>query len=370
LGIHVEQLVDTPKHRFEALDGLRGVAAILVVIFHANIGLETTYQPLAGGYLSVDLFFVLSGFVIALSYESRLRRGMTMPEFLRVRSARLIPVHICAMIIVIAATLAAYFGGHLHLPGISAAAILIAGTLNIAFIPDPISPVAAVFAPMRAPFPINPVLWSLWDEWVVNLIYTRIFGMRTRIVAFAAVLLLALTAWIAFELPVGWQIGTHHADFLLGIVRALGDFSAGIVVYRLYQKRLLQRLPSIRPEILYVFWFSICVMPVTGSRVIFDWFAAMVLAPLIVALLVRGERTIPKVFQRFGALSYPLYTSHNAVLILSFMVVDDNGYKPPIFLGAPLILAVALCIAWLVAQLSNRLLSLPIAGLRPRWKTT
>ena len=42
---------------------------------------RTTYQPLVGGYLSVDLFFVLSGFVIALSYEGRLRRGMTMPGF-------------------------------------------------------------------------------------------------------------------------------------------------------------------------------------------------------------------------------------------------------------------------------------------------
>ena len=365
----MEQVVTTPKPRFEALDGLRGVAALVVVIFHANVGLETAAQPLAGGYLSVDLFFVLSGFVIALSYEGRLRGGMGMAGFMRARAARLLPVHVCAMVILILVTLAAYFGGHLHLPGISAAAILIAGALNLAFIPDPISPVSAVFAPMDQAFPINPVLWSLWDEWVVNIIYAHgIFAMRARIITLAAVLLLALTAWMAFELPVGWQIGTRHADFLFGVIRALGGFSAGIVVYRLYQKGLLKRLPSIRPEFLYAAWFAICALPVPGFRVVFDWFAVMVIAPLIVALLVRGERAISQAFRRLGALSYPLYASHYVILVLSFMVVDDIGYSPPMLLGVPLILAGAVCIAWLVAQLSNRMMLLPIAKIRPRWK--
>ena len=57
-----------------------------------------------------------------------------------------------------------------------------------------------------------------------------------------AVLFAGTYGWMAFELPVGWQIGTHHADFLLGIFRALGDFSAGIIVYRLYQKRIASAL--------------------------------------------------------------------------------------------------------------------------------
>lgn len=371
MGKDLEQSATTPKPRFEALDGLRGIAAVAVVIFHANVGLESLAQPLPGGYLSVDLFFVLSGFVIALSYENRLGHGMGMAVFLRARAVRLLPVHIFAMGIIIPVTLAAFFGGHLHLPRISAAAILIAGALNLAFIPDPISPVAAVFAPMDQPFPINRVLWSLWDEWVVNLIYARgMFVMRTRIIAVAAALSLALTAWIAFELPVGWQIGTRHADFLLGGIRALGGFSAGIMVYRLYRKDLLRRLPSIRPEFLYAAWFAICTIPAPGFRLLFDAVAAGIVAPLIVALLVRGERAILKAFRRLGALSYPLYASHNAVLILSFMIIDDIGYRPPMLFGAPLILAGALCLAWFVAWLSDSLLSEPIAKIRPRWRTT
>ena len=64
------------KPRYEILDGLRGVAAMIVVAFHL---LETyskgpAYQVLNHGYLAVDFFFVLSGFVIGYAYDDRWNR--------------------------------------------------------------------------------------------------------------------------------------------------------------------------------------------------------------------------------------------------------------------------------------------------------
>jgi len=60
--------------RYESLDGMLGLCALIVVLYHCGYGLNT--PPLVGsGWLSVDVFFVLSGFVIALAYEDKLRTG-------------------------------------------------------------------------------------------------------------------------------------------------------------------------------------------------------------------------------------------------------------------------------------------------------
>ena len=78
------------KPRYEILDGLRGVAAMIVVAFHL---LETyskgpAYQVLNHGYLAVDFFFILSGFVVGDAYDNRWRR-MSVGEFLKRRLIRL-----------------------------------------------------------------------------------------------------------------------------------------------------------------------------------------------------------------------------------------------------------------------------------------
>ncbi len=73
----------TSPDRFVSLDGLRGVAAIAVMLFHISLG----YMP--GGYLAVDFFFCLSGFVIALACGKRFADGPSFRAFAKARSARL-----------------------------------------------------------------------------------------------------------------------------------------------------------------------------------------------------------------------------------------------------------------------------------------
>ena len=96
------------KPRYEILDGLRGVAAMIVVAFHL---LETyskgpAYQVLNHGYLAVDFFFVLSGFVIGYAYDDRWGR-MTYRDFFKRRLIRLHPMVVMGMLIGAAAF---YFG--------------------------------------------------------------------------------------------------------------------------------------------------------------------------------------------------------------------------------------------------------------------
>ncbi len=103
------QSVGAPDTRvFHTLDALRGIAAIGVVIFHMG----GTFEPLAtpGGYLAVDLFFMMSGVVLSHAYEARFRAGMGTLEFMRLRLIRLYPLYLLGLLLGIAVTVASMLG--------------------------------------------------------------------------------------------------------------------------------------------------------------------------------------------------------------------------------------------------------------------
>jgi len=279
---------------------MRGVAALMIVLVHCNLVLGTQ-QMLPYGWLSVDLFFVLSGFVIALSYERRLCDGFGFANFMLARARRLLPVHFCAMAL-LTVVLCAIAAGHGFGPAVTVPAILTEALLNSLFIPDPISPVASAFAGLHSPFPLNPAQWSLWDEWIVNIGYALLlFAMRTRISALAGCLSAAIVLLAVFNVPQGWSVGAHHGDIQMGIFRALAGFTFGVVIFRLYQRGKLQRLPSIRPELLYLVWISACAIPPFAPKVLYECGVATILAPAIVALLVRSERKMPPLISLDGS---------------------------------------------------------------------
>lgn len=104
------------KPRYEILDGLRGVAAMIVVAFH----LFETYSPgvtgqiLNHGYLAVDFFFVLSGFVIGYAYDDRWGKGMGTWTFFKRRLIRLHPLLIMGTLV--GAALFFFTGDHPDFP--------------------------------------------------------------------------------------------------------------------------------------------------------------------------------------------------------------------------------------------------------------
>ena len=85
------------KPHYEILDGLRGVAALMVLVFHVFDACQANVLP--HGYLAVDFFFVLSGFVIGYSYDDRWERGLTVGGFLRRRLIRLHPMVVCGAVV-------------------------------------------------------------------------------------------------------------------------------------------------------------------------------------------------------------------------------------------------------------------------------
>jgi peptidoglycan/LPS O-acetylase OafA/YrhL len=146
--------------RLPAIDGMRGVAAIVVALFHAHEILG--WQPAPGGYLAVDLFFVLSGAVIVHAYAPRLRDGMSFRSYMGRRLLRFLPMHVLGHLVgvVLAVALWTTDSKDARAP----ADILASVVLGLAFLPYPLT---------NAMFPLNVPTWSLLYEIVANAAYGR-----------------------------------------------------------------------------------------------------------------------------------------------------------------------------------------------------
>ena len=239
--------------RFESLDGMRGLCAIFVAVFHFDMVLKTGHF-LNHGWLSVDIFFVLSGFVIALTYEERLRAGAGLLCFLAARGRRLIPTHIVGTSIVGLSYFALLWSGRLTPPAITASALLLALIYGLLLIPIAWSRVAPAFAPWNTGFPINPPLWSLQGEWVINILYGKwLYSMGTGAllaVFVAASIYLLYMVFLTSGGP-GWL------GVLPDIARASVGFIAGVMIFRMHSTGRLKRLPKVRPVVIYAGWHFI-----------------------------------------------------------------------------------------------------------------
>src|ERR1700712_3497162 len=160
------------KNHYEILDGLRGVAAILVVIFHV---LETYSgnrfnQFINHGYLAVDFFFLLSGFVVAYAYDDRWGK-MTQWDFYKRRLIRLQPMVIMGSLI---GAVLFYFQGGAAFALINETPVwkmLLVMAVGCTLLPLPPSMDIRGWGEMH---PLNGPAWSLFFEYVANILYAVI----------------------------------------------------------------------------------------------------------------------------------------------------------------------------------------------------
>jgi peptidoglycan/LPS O-acetylase OafA/YrhL len=205
--------------RYEALDGLRGVAALCVMAGHFGQMLNI-YWP-ANMFLAVDIFFMMSGFVIAHSYSERLRRGMPAWNYLGRRVVRLYPLFIAGLVL---------GAGGLYL-GVRNGAIdnrpediLLSSLINAMYLPF-LSSVRWEEG-VGTIFPADPPAWSLFLEMLASLGFLLLFGMRRRtLLAIAAVsYLLLICAGVYFvraqsPLWINLNTGFTTAEILGGLPR-------------------------------------------------------------------------------------------------------------------------------------------------------
>lgn len=294
------------KQHFEILDGLRGVAALTVVVFHFMEMAYSDYSKnfVGHGFLAVDFFFCLSGFVIGYAYDDRIAK-MGLATFFKTRLIRLHPLVVFGSVLGLLSFLFDPFGGHPELYGAGKVILLFLGSIFL--IPLPLMPERGFNL-----FGFNAPAWSLFWEYVANIVYAFVLCKVSRrwllVLTGLGAAALCLADYRAGSLMGGWS----GPSFWDGGARIFYSFLAGLLIYR-SNWIIKNRLGFIGLSILLLLAFTMHY---------FKWNTLVELAvvlfyfPLIIALGAGAtvRRGLRKVCIFFGKISYPLYMTHYAVI--------------------------------------------------------
>ena len=305
------------KQHYRILDGLRGVAAIMVVAFHLFEGHATSHldQLLNHGYLAVDFFFVLSGFVIGYAYDDRWKK-LTLKDFFKRRIIRLQPMVVMGMVV---GGVCLYFQSSPLFPEIAGVPVYYTVLLVIigsTLLPVPPSMDVRGWGEMH---PLNGPGWSLFFEYIANILYAvwiRKFSKTalTVIVVLSGVALLHLAVTSpSGDIIGGWSLtGTQ---LRIGFTRLLYPFFAGLLLSRVAKPTYIKNA---------FLWCSLLLIAVLAfPRVggsehlwwngLYDAFSIIVIFPLIIYMgasgVLQGTRAI-KVCTFLSDISYPIYITH------------------------------------------------------------
>jgi len=344
------------KSHYEILDGLRGVAAVMVVIFHlleTFTGGNHLIQIMNHGYLAVDFFFVLSGFVIGYAYDDRWGK-MTLGGFFKRRLIRLHPMIIMGMII---GAIGFYFSASpIVFPKISGTPVwemLLVMFIGFTLLPVPLSMDIRGWTEMH---PLNGPAWSLFFEYIANILYA-LFIRKFSNKALAVLVFLSGCALVhlAVTSPNGDVIGGWALDptqIRVGLTRLFYPFFAGLLLSRMVKPGKIKNA---------FLWSSLLIIVVLsiprigGSENLwmnglYDSLMIIFIFPLIVYIGASGRvtGTISSKISRFlGDISYPIYIIHYPLIyIFTAWVVDNKVPMNEAWPQALLVLVASIAIAY------------------------
>jgi peptidoglycan/LPS O-acetylase OafA/YrhL len=314
------------------LNALRGVAAIGVLLLHASD--ELGLHLIDHGYLAVDLFFLMSGFVIAHAYDRRLAGGtMGFGGFIKARLIRFYPLYLiglCAGLLRVGLQIA---NGS---ASFSLVEPLVALAFALLFLPAPPS----AFGGDKL-YPLNLPSWSLGVELLVNGIFAA-FHRRFSSAVLAATVAIAGALLIATCLAgLIWNIGPlwHHGWG--GMLRASFSFPLGVLIYRHRDRIPALPLPAMIGPLL----LAIClVAPTSALGAGYDLLFTTVLAPAIVVISIAQPAPLWRPLCTWlGRTSYPLYAIHWPLLFIAAGAARAIGVSPDLLIGGTIAGLLACC---------------------------
>lgn len=348
-----ENIYLASKPRYDILDGLRGVAALMVVIFHCF----ETYIPVFKtqivnhGYLAVDFFFVLSGFVIGYAYDDRWDK-MTTWGFFKRRLTRLHPMVIAGTLVGAALFFfaGAAFPETLKVPAWKFALCLVMGLL---ILPCPNSLDIRGWGEFNS---FNGPQWTLTFEYIGNILYAFILRHLPKI---ALAVLCLFCAFFTLDLTLGWDVFGFFPDgpqytviggwsltgqqIYIGFTRLLYPFLCGLLISRILPGHRTESNPSGSPIHLRggFWWCSLALVAIFsipcigGDRGvpdgIFQAACILLLFPLIVLTGAGSVTTDPKstaVCKWLGDISYPIYITHYPIMYMQMGWVAGHPDAP------------------------------------------
>jgi peptidoglycan/LPS O-acetylase OafA/YrhL len=314
---------EAAKDHYLTLDGLRGLAAMAVLLFHRRWNMPSGHF-LDHAYLAVDFFFGLSGFVVAHAYQAKLCTGsMRFVDFVAVRAIRLYPMLL--------------LGGFL-----AGAGWLISGHRDVSVYVATLCTMVALPAPMPVylnegsslnAFPINGPIWSLFFEMVVNVIYAsvaRFLNVRSLLTIIAISL-----GWLLYSILSSTAApGIYYSNFLGGVPRTAFSFFVGVLIFEL--REVIPRV-RIHPILLAMALLGV-FSPNKGWPVGDTSYLVFCIVLVFPAIIVAGYQNAPK--KRLseyaalaGALSYPIYLLHYPFYVW-YEEVSPLPHRPSIVAAA------------------------------------
>jgi peptidoglycan/LPS O-acetylase OafA/YrhL len=317
------------KPHYPILDALRGIAALIIVTFHLAEPLAT--GPLDNlvnhGYLAVDFFFILSGFVIGYAYDDRWGK-LTVGGFFKRRIERLQPMVVLGMTL---GAIGFYFTDSTIWPLIHTIPVwqmLLVMLIGYTILPVPLALDIRGWQEMH---PLNSVGWSLFFEYIANILYA-VWIRKFSLLALS--ILVGLSAVALGHLAIskgdvigGWTLNVEQVR--IGLTRTMFPFFAGLLLSRVMKPARIKNA---------FLWCSLLLavvlyMPRIGGAEhvwmngIYESVCIIVVFPLIVYLgasgvtQTQGENRLCKFL---GDISYPLYMVHFPLLYFYWAWISNH----------------------------------------------
>jgi peptidoglycan/LPS O-acetylase OafA/YrhL len=313
------------KSHYQILDGLRGVASVLVIIFHVFetfTGGNRFIQIINHGYLAVDFFFVLSGFVVAYAYDDRWGK-LTQWDFYKRRLVRLQPMVVMGSLI--GAALFYFQASPVvfpHIAGTPVWKMLGIMLIGCTLLPVPLSMDIRGWQEMH---PLNGPAWSLFFEYIANILYAVVVRRFSKLLLsiFVSLAGCMMIAYLVFgpqgDLIGGWSL--NGDGLFVGFTRVLYPFFAGVLLSRLGK---LIRIKN-------AFWWCslLIIISLSLPRIgdenhvwqngLYDAFCVIIIFPLIVSIGAGGtlhNSKSARISKFLGDISYPLYITHYPLIYI------------------------------------------------------
>ncbi len=356
------------KPHYALLDGLRGVAALLVVWYHVFEGFQFAgNKPVIDfinhGYLAVDFFFILSGFVVGYAYDNRWGKTLTLGGFFRRRLIRLQPMVIMGAVI---GAVSFLISGMERWDGTHATLWLtflafVCGCLMLPALPGMPREVRG----NGEMFPLNGPCWSLFFEYIGNIVYALLIRrLSTRLLAVLSFALCCALTWFAVtdqsgygSIGVGWTV--DRTNILGGSLRMLCPFTMGLLLSRIFKPIHYARGAFWTSAALLLIIFHVPYIHSDGAlslNGIFEAACIIAVFPLVVWYAASGKTTdiaSTRICRFLGDISFPLYIVHYPLMYAFYMwLIKTRQYT--LYETWPAALAVvtaSIILAWLCLKL-------------------
>jgi peptidoglycan/LPS O-acetylase OafA/YrhL len=305
------------RAHFAGLDGLRGLAAFAVVLYHVLLPLHIEAVA-REAYLAVDFFFMLSGFVVANAYDRKLEDNLTFMGFVRIRIARLYPLLFLGM--AMGAVVSAM--KLLTILKMSDAGVL-AASVVMAFLLIPFGRLP--YATSTPAFPFNTPAWSLCFEFIINFIYAAISKRLNAIVLTIILVICGLWLGNLARTQGSLEAGGALGELAPAFARVSFSFFAGVALYKIFLARGISRIPwgGVASALILS---AVLSPPGAVNRMFFDPAIVMVIFPIIIILSIGDEPTgkVRRFASFAGQLSYPLYITHYPIMRVFLYLAEKH----------------------------------------------